>query len=137
MVGLLKVQDLSTGLCHLGGEMGDGGVQMAPILAQIIDVCLQMMNLIRPTIKIPIEIDYLGLQGRDLGCRLWRLQTDNAIGFQGRLEGITLLSESVSLSPVTPDLPTLSGAHHLKRLEGADVLTISIHSLIGPTGGQP
>ncbi|POM64373.1 Hypothetical protein PHPALM_20109 [Phytophthora palmivora] len=100
-------------------------------------MCLQMTDLIQPTIKISVEINNLSFQGRDLGRRRRWLQTDNAIGLQGRLEGVTLLSEAVNLNPVAPDLPTLSGAHHPKRLEGADMLTISIRGLIGPTGGQP
>ncbi|POM80301.1 Hypothetical protein PHPALM_1880 [Phytophthora palmivora] len=137
MVDLLKVQDLSTGLRHLGCEMADGRFQAASILAQIIYVCLQMTDLIRPTIKIPVEIDDLSLQGRDLGCKRRRLQTDNTIGLQGRLEGITLLSEAVNLSPVAPDLSTLSGTHHLERLEGADMLTVQIRGFIRSTSGLP
>ncbi|POM61112.1 hypothetical protein PHPALM_29923 [Phytophthora palmivora] len=117
--------------------MTDCGLQTASILAQIIDVGFQLMDLVGPTIEISVEIGDLGFQGRDLGCRLRRLQTDNAIGFQGGLEGITLLSEAMNFSPIMPDLPTLGSTHHLERLERANMLTIAIHGLIGPAGGQP
>ncbi|POM59574.1 reverse transcriptase, partial [Phytophthora palmivora] len=51
VISLLKIQDLSAGLCHLGREMTDRGFQTASILAQIIDMRFQLMDLVGSTIS--------------------------------------------------------------------------------------